>query len=124
MAAKEWTPARHKAFIVSVLRSGTRRYPPKYQCLNAAKTEKKINEKTGRLAQHYRCAGCNGEFTSTNIAVDHIAPVVDPKVGFVDWNTFIDRLFCTEDNLQALCTECHSTKTKKERAKPQKAKKK
>lgn len=100
-----------------MLRQGTRRYPPKYNVLNAAKTEKKKNEKSGRMAQHYRCAQCKKEYTSTNVQVDHIRPVVDVKDGFVDWNTFIERLFCEEDNLQVLCTGCHDKKSKKERAK-------
>jgi len=111
---KAWTPARKKAFIISVLRSGTRRWPPKYETLAAAKTEKKINPKTKRLAQHYRCARCLGEFTSTNVEVDHIQPVVDPEKGFKDWNTFIRRLFCDEKNLQVLCKPCHKIKTKEE----------
>jgi len=78
---------------------------------------KKINEKTGRVAKHYRCASCGGEFTSSNIEVDHISPVVDPDIGFIDWNTFIDRLYCPKENLQVLCTSCHKEKTNEERKK-------
>lgn len=114
---KEWTPARKKAFIIAVLRQGTRRWPPKYEALNLAKTEKKINPKSKRLAQHYRCNACKKEFTSTNVQVDHITPVVDPVKGFKDWNTFIKRLFCDIDNLQVLCKPCHEIKTKKEKVK-------
>lgn len=110
----EWTPARKKAFIVSVLRSGTRRWPPKYETLNDAKTTKKINPKTKRLAQHYRCAACLKEFTATSIEVDHIRPVVNPAKGFTSWDDFIDGLFCDKSNLQVLCKPCHKIKTKKE----------
>lgn len=112
---KEWTKARKKAFIVAVLRNGSRRWPPKYNVLNAAKTEKKVNKKTGRIAQHYKCNICSGEFPAKEIQVDHIQPVVDPLVGFKDWNTFIRRLFCEEKNLQAVCKVCHKEKTKKEK---------
>ena len=113
-----WSEGRKRSFIVSVLRSGTRRWPPKYECLNAAKTEKKINPKSGRLAQHYRCASCLEEFTSTNVEVDHIVPArVD---GFKTWDDFIERLFCEEDNLQVLCKPCHLIKSKGERAKRKK----
>ena len=48
----KWTEARYRSFITSTLRAGSRKWPPKYETLNAAKTEKKTNEKTGRLAQH------------------------------------------------------------------------
>ena len=112
----EWTDARKKGFIISVLRSGTRRWPAKYETLNNAKTEKRENIKTGRVAQHYQCNVCGLEFTNTNMEVDHIEPIVNPKVGFVDWNTFVTRLFCDADNLQAICKPCHKIKSKKEKA--------
>jgi len=114
---KPWTPARKKAFIVAVLRNGSRRWPPKYETLNEAKTEKKINPKTKRLAQHYRCALCLGEFPQKDVEVDHILPVVDPAKGFKDWNTFIKRLFCDKENLQTICKPCHKIKTKEEKQK-------
>lgn len=110
-----WTPARHKAFIVSVLRNGTRKYPPKFRTLDKAKTEKKINKATNRLAQHYKCARCKEEFSSSNIEVDHIIPVVDPAKGFTTWDEYIARLYCEEDNLQVLCKPCHKEKTKEEK---------
>jgi 5-methylcytosine-specific restriction endonuclease McrA len=113
--AAAWTEARKHGFIVAVLRAGTRRWPPKYEALNEAKTEKKINEKTKRLAQHYLCAMCENEFTSKDIQVDHIEPVVNPKTGFTSWNDYIPRLFCERSNLQVLCTDCHKTKTKEEK---------
>lgn len=50
-----------------------------------------------------------------NAAADHKTPVVDPNVGFVDWNTFIERLFCEEEGFQILCWECHTKVTKEER---------
>lgn len=114
---KEWTEARLKAFIISGLRACSRRYPPKFETLNEAKTTKKINKATGRLAQHYKCKVCKGEFPAKEVAVDHKAPVVDPNIGFVDWNTFIERLFCEKKNLQVLCNSCHKNKTLKEKKK-------
>lgn len=112
---KEWTEARHKAFIISGLRAASRRYPPKFETLNEAKTTKKINAKTGRLAQHYECKACNEEFPAKDVQVDHKKPVVDPKVGFVDWDTYIARMFCEKKNFQVLCKACHKLKTDKEK---------
>lgn len=114
--AKEWSDARLKSFIISGLRAASRRYPPKYETLNEAKTEKKINVATGRLAQHYKCNVCKDEFPATQIQVDHKKPVVDPKKGFVDWNTYIERMFCDKKNLQALCKGCHMKKSSQERS--------
>ena len=102
-----WTQGRFNSFITSTLRSGARRWPPKYETLNLAKTEKKVNTKTGRIAQHYTCNGCGGEFTAKDVQVDHIEPVVDPNTGFISWDVFIERLFCERSNLQVLCKTCH-----------------
>ena len=113
---KEWTPARKKSFITSVLRSGSRRWPAKYDCIKEAYVETKINPKSGRLAKHYQCAKCGDTFTSTNIQVDHIEPIIGPK-GFTTWDDYIEKLFCPIENLQTLCKECHKAKTKRERGK-------
>jgi hypothetical protein len=111
----KWTEARYRSFVTSTLRAGSRKWPPKYETLNAAKTEKKINKATGRLAQHYLCAMCEQEYTQKDVQVDHIKPVIDPKKGFVSWDTYIDRMFCEGKNLQVLCKICHAEKTQLEK---------
>lgn len=113
----EWTPGRLKGFITSVIRAGFRKFPAKYEALNKAKAGKKINTASGRIAEHYKCAKCKKHFVNKDVQVDHKDPVVDPEVGFVDWNTFIDRLYCMGENLQVLCTPCHKVKTATERIK-------
>lgn len=110
----EWTDGRKKSFIISVIRNGFRRWPGKYECLKNASVGKKLNEKTGRMCEHKICALCNKEFPAKEIQADHIEPVVDPKVGFVDWNTFIARIATGVEGYQALCKNCHSSKTKEE----------
>ena len=112
----QWTAARFKSFITSALRTASQKWPPKYQALSEAFTERKTNKKTGKLAQHFKCASCEGEFVSKDVQVDHKKPVVCPKKGFVDWETYIDRLFCEASNLQILCRPCHAVKTKEEKA--------
>ena len=79
--------------------------------MNEAKTEKKTNPKTGRLAQHYLCAKCNNEFTAKEVEVDHVEPIGREK----SWDEFINGLFCEQDNLQVLCKPCHKKKTKEEK---------
>ena len=111
----EWTQARLKNFIISALRSASNRYPPKYECLNAAKVGKKVNKASGRLAEHYKCAACKKHFVAKEVQVDHIEPVVNPLTGFIDWNTFVARMFCPITNLQVLCRGCHKVKSDKEK---------
>lgn len=109
-----WTEARKTSFIKSALRGA--RWGPRYECIKQAKVGYGL----------YKCALCGTVGPPTlppeegkknrrkNIAADHIDPVVDPKVGFVDWNTFIERLYVELPGWQALCYDCHSKKTREE----------
>lgn len=102
--------SRYQSFIKSLLRAGSRRWPPKYEVLNEAKIGKQVNSKTGRIAEHYKCAGCGEGFPAKEVQVDHIIPIV-PVTGFTNWDDLIDRLFCEKDNLQVLCLTCHKAKS-------------
>jgi hypothetical protein len=109
----QWTEARFNSFVKSALRKA--RWPVKYEIMNQAKVGKKINKSSGRIAMHFECACCKGHFPQKQVAADHIDPVVDPAKGFVDWNTFIDRLFIELEGFQVLCKDCHQLKTNKEK---------
>jgi 5-methylcytosine-specific restriction endonuclease McrA len=116
----EWTEARFRAFIISALRAYMKRFPPKWKALKAAMVGKKVNKRSGRLAEHYLCASCGGFFVARDVQVDHIDPVVSPEEGFQDWWTYMNRLYCEAENLQVLCKPCNKDKTnaeRKERAK-------
>lgn len=111
----QWTAARFNSFVKSALRSASQRWPPKYQCLNKAKRGKKINWKTGRIAEHYECNSCHKEFVLKDVQVDHKSPIV-PVTGFTTWDEVIDNMFCEEDDLQVLCIQCHKIKSNAEKA--------
>ena len=66
-------------------------------------------------AVQYQCNVCSVWTKSKAIAVDHIVPVVSVQDGFIDWNTFVERLFCDASNLQVICDSCHNSKTNQER---------
>ena len=111
----QWTKSRFESFIKSALRAATRRWPQKHQALKNACVGKKLNRATGKEIFHYKCAGCGKLFKGVDVAVDHIDPVVDPKTGFIDWDTYVDRMFCEADGFQVLCHTCHGIKTANER---------
>jgi 5-methylcytosine-specific restriction endonuclease McrA len=111
----EWTEARFRAFIISALRAYMKRFPPKWKALKAASIGRAINKRSGRLAEHYECAGCKDTFVARDVQVDHIEPVVSPQDGFQDWWTYMNRLYCEAENLQVLCKPCHKGKTAEER---------
>ena len=106
-----WTPGRLQGFLIGVLRAGHKRWPIKLEVKNEAKTDKRINPATGRMAQFYLCSVCCHEYTNHDVEVDHVDPVVDPVSGFHDWNTYINRLFSSKENYQLLCKSCHKEKT-------------
>lgn len=59
----------------------------------------------------YRCESCTQPFPKAKVHVDHKICVVDPLTGFTNWDSYITRLFCSADNLQILCLDCHKVKT-------------
>lgn len=111
----QWTAARFNSFVKSALRSASQRWPPKYTCLNQACVGQKINPKSGRLAKHYTCKQCTGDFPAKEVQVDHINPIIDPSTGFTTWDGVVDNMFCEQENLQILCLTCHKIKTKEEK---------
>ena len=67
------------------------------------------------------CEVCGNWVPSSQIAIDHIDPVVPPEgfpVHFDMWDRitlFLKRLWCDKSNLQRICDPCHNSKTKAER---------
>ena len=110
----QWTRARFAQFIKSALRGA--RWPPKFDAIKAAFVEHGINPNTGRKCKLHRCVACSNLVPQSSMKAEHINPVVCPHVGFVVWNTYIERLFVEVDGFQALCKECHDAKSAEERA--------
>lgn len=75
-------------------------------------TYKDAMESAHRERGQWECAKCKQIFKRTDLHGDHEQPVIDPLVGFIDWNTYMDRLFLGQ--IQPLCKECHALKTKQE----------
>ena len=119
----EWTESRYESFIKNALRAAHRKWGP------ACRAKRKASTRRG----FYRCASCGDEVPATiaavyksgkkqgqayrkkNALMDHRSPVVDPQTGFVDWNTYIERMYREEEDYDCLCDECHSQKSAEER---------
>jgi ribosomal protein L44E len=114
--AKTWN---QEAAIRGALRRTFSRSPVIREVLFKVRREIPKYNKDGSRAKkdavQYRCNVCQQYVGSTKVSVDHINPVVDVQQGFVDFNTFITRLFCDATNLQVICDSCHNTKTQIER---------
>ena len=126
-----------RAKIISVLRREFRNSPLFRAAKKNARVEvPKYNQdgsESKKPAVMYRCAECKELYSEkkdgkSQIQVDHIEPVLDTKIGFKDWNMWIERMFLgvdvwdekkgnipdVSDKLQILCLKCHKEKTDRE----------
>ncbi len=113
------SPFNQNASVRSAIRRVFSRSPIVREMMWKVRREvPKFNKDGGRAkkdAVQYQCNVCSTWTKSTAIAVDHIEPVIDVTDGFIDWNTFVQRLFCGPENLQVICDDCHQKKTNQER---------
>lgn len=109
-AGGTWTKARYFAFIRSTLRSAFTRYPVKHQVKKAAARTRKNTKRF-----EYQCNVCKGWFPNSQVEVDHIIPA-GRLSDYSDLPSFVERLFCEQDNLQCICKKCHAKKTEIERS--------
>jgi 5-methylcytosine-specific restriction endonuclease McrA len=115
------------AAIRGAIRRIFSRSPVKIEVLMKVRREVPRYNKDGsrgkRDAVQYQCNVCKSWVGSTKVEVDHIIPVIETNEhGFVDWNLFVERLFCGPENLQVICDPCHDKKTYEEQQKRQMAK--
>lgn len=112
-------PFNQNSVIRGAIRRTFARAPVKNEVLYAVRKEfpryNKDGSRSKKDAVCYLCNICKQYRGSTIISVDHIDPVISIEEGFVDWNTFVYRLYCSKDNLQVICDYCHDIKTAKER---------
>jgi 5-methylcytosine-specific restriction endonuclease McrA len=100
------------SFIRSALRQKSRWWKPISVCkLNARRDYKGPGK---RQKYEYQCKKCKKWCPEKEINVDHIIPAGSLNTA-QDLPQFVERLFCEQDNLQVLCTDCHNKKTLKEK---------
>ena len=101
-----------RSFIISLLRSGTRRWPPANAAFNKAKRTFYIDSKHGKKLKRveFQCAICKKWFKRDHVQRDHILPII-PVTGFDSWENVFLRLFCQIEGFQILCKPDHKLKT-------------
>jgi len=119
MKKKKKPPFNENSAIRSAIRRVFSRSPTVREVLMKHRREIPKFNKDGSRAKkdsvQYQCAVCQKWISSTKVSVDHIEPVISIEEGFIDWNIFVQRLFCNILNLQTICDFCHQLKTNSER---------
>ena len=98
---KSKKPFDIKRFLIPILRRKSVYSPERNRCLQLARRERGF----------YECKSCNKLFGRKEVHVDHIQSVVSVRDAWIDWNTYIARLFVSAEEMQVLCVNCHSSKT-------------
>jgi len=107
-----------KDFLIPVLRNASRIWWAKKEARKRAK--RKVQDgfyKNGKPKYiiKYECCSCHELFDMGDTQMDHVLPAIDPDAGFIDWNTYIARLFPDPEGYQCLCKDkCHREKTNQE----------
>ena len=112
--AKKKKPKTIEQLVMPKLREVSRWWHAKKAARDLAKVQVEDGTfKNGntKYKTMYQCASCKHAFERQDTHMDHREPVVDIETGFVDWNTYIARLFVEVDGYQCLCKGCHDMKT-------------
>jgi hypothetical protein len=100
-------------YIINVLRRGTVTWPGRNECLNRGRRKRiigKLKKGGDKFLWERDCDGCKKWFLLKDnlLEVDHIDEV-GPYKG--DLHEYAERMYCGQNNLQALCIVCHARKT-------------
>lgn len=100
-------------YVINVLRRGTITWSGRNDCLNRGRRKRvvgKLKNGQDKFLWERDCEACNEWFLLKDnlLEVDHIEEI-GSFTG--DWSDFINRMYCEQSNLQALCQNCHAKKT-------------
>lgn len=105
-------------FLIPILRKASIRWPARYEALKQAR-EKLPNghylNGNIKFITKYRCQNpaCNRLVNENEGQVDHKVSVAGLS-GFTNFDEYINRLFCSVENLVFICTDCHKSKNNSE----------
>lgn len=100
--------ALRRIFMRSILRK---------KIIDQARVPSHTNPDRPHVKNWYYCATCKMFYLKQFMVVDHINPVIrlQETTDQLTFSRLINRIWCKENNLIAICKNCHKIKTKDER---------
>ena len=88
------------------------------QVINASVIRGHTDRSRPRVKTWCKCAICGEAEAKSNMVVDHRLPIIPLNKSLTDmsWDDLINNLWCSKENLDAVCEPCHAAKTKEENA--------
>lgn len=116
---------KERGLIKGAIRRVFSRSELRRQALDKALVKDYSDPSRKRVTRWGRCAECEKLEPLYKMQIDHIEPVIpqDSSLDQMTWDTLVDRIWCDERNLQALCETCHKAKSKEENAERRRIKK-
>lgn len=73
-----------------------------------------IDLRRPRVKTWCKCPECRNHFAKSEMEVDHVSPVVPVTKSLYDMTAdeLVDNIWSVEQNLRAMCKECHTAKTR------------
>lgn len=101
---------------MSVLRSGSNKWGPKWVARKAAWRKRGVYECAGYERKPHLIPASikKGKKRINNVTLDHKVPVIGPE-GFISWDRVVERLFVEANGYQVLCLACHLKKSNDEK---------
>lgn len=107
---------KERGLIKGGMRRAFSRSELRKQILEKALVKEYQDPSRKRVTRWGRCADCGKIEAAYKLSVDHKDPIVPVNTAFDDMSLddVLDRMWCDESKLQALCEDCHDVKTKAE----------
>lgn len=99
--------------ILSAIKRCFSRSPVHKSVLNVSQCKDSSGPRGGK---RYICSVCGQSYGIKEVQVDHKDPIVptDTLSKDMSWDSIVSRVFCSAENLQVLCSDCHKAKSKGE----------
>jgi 5-methylcytosine-specific restriction endonuclease McrA len=116
---------KERSLLKGAIRRVFSRSELRRRALDAAQVKDYQDPSRKRVTRWGKCAACQNLEPLYKMQIDHKDPIIPVGETLEDqsWDKVIDRVWCDERLLQALCKPCHDQKTKAENAERRRLKK-